>query len=139
MEKRELQEKIFTYRLLESRLDGLLKQRDMLISKMAEIQTTLNSIDEIQKSKEEVLFPLGSEAYAFGKVADKKKMVVEVGANVALEKTPEEGKEILKKRIEEIGKGLNSIQQGIIETSSALDQLGPQIQENIEKEQSQAG
>jgi prefoldin alpha subunit len=139
MEKKELQEKIIAYRMFEARLDGLIKQRDMLISKLAEIQTTLNSIDEIEKSKEEVLFPLGSEAYTFGKVIDNKKMIVEIGANVALEKTPEEGKEILKKRMEEIEKALNSIQQNIIETSSALNQLGPEIQENIEKDQTQAG
>jgi prefoldin alpha subunit len=139
MEKKELQEKIVAYRLLESRLDGLIKQRDLLISKLAEMQTTLNSIDEIEKSEEEVLFPLGSEAYSFGKVVDKKKMIVEIGANVALEKTPEEGKEILKKRMEEIEKALNSIQQGIIEAFSALNQLGPEIQRGIEKEQSQAG
>jgi prefoldin alpha subunit len=139
MEKKELQEKIIAYRMFEARLDGLIKQRDMLISKLAEIQTTLNSIDEIEKSKEEVLFPLGSEAYTFGKVIDNKKMIVEIGANVALEKTPEEGKEILKKRMEEIEKALNSIQQNIIETSFALNQLGPEIQENIEKDQTQAG
>jgi prefoldin alpha subunit len=139
MEKKELQEKIFAYRLLESRLDGLIKQRDLLISRMAEIQSTLNSIDEIEKSREEILFPLGSNAYVAGKVNDKKNMIVEIGAGIALEKTTKEGEEILKRRMEEVEKVLTSVQQGIIETSSTLNELGPQIQQGIEKEQSQVG
>jgi len=129
VERKELQEKILTYRILEARLDSLLKQRDILASKLVEIQTTLQSIDEIEKSKEEILVPIGSEAYTFGRITDKKKLIVEIGANVALEKTVEEGKEILNKRKAEMGNALNSIQKSILEISSNLEQLGPEIQE----------
>jgi len=140
-EQKELQEKIITYRILESRLDSLLKQRDVLASKLIEIQITLQSINEIEKSKEEILFPIGSEAYTFGKVIDKKKVIVEIGANVALEKTVEEGKKILDKRRLEIENALNTVQKNIIEISSGLEQLGPEIEElakTLEKE-SEAG
>lgn len=139
MDKRELQEKVTTYRALESRFGAFIKQRDLFISKLSEIQTTLNSMEEIEKGKEEILFPLGSEAYAFGKVVEKKRMIIEIGAGIALEKTPAEGMEILKKRMEEIEKALNSVLQGIVEASSVLGQLESEIQEEIEKEQAQAG
>lgn len=140
-EQKELQEKILTYRILEARLDSLLKQRDMLASKLIEIQSTLDSIDEIEKGKEEILFPIGAEAYTFGKVTDKKKMIVEIGANVALEKTVEEGKQILNKRETEMENTLNVVQRGIAELSSGLEQLGPEIQELGKKleEEAQAG
>jgi prefoldin alpha subunit len=139
VEQKELQEKILTYRLLEARLDGLLKQRDMLASKLIEIQTTLASIDEIEKSKEEILFPIGAEAYAFGKVVDKNKLIVEIGANVALEKNVEEGKQILSKRMTEMESALSAMQKDMMEISAAMDQLGPEIQELAEQLQSQAG
>jgi len=137
MEK-ELQEKIVAYRILESRLDSLLKQRDTVVSKIIELQTTLASMEEIEKESEEILFPIGSEAYAFGKIADKKKMIVEVGANVALEKTVEEAKEIIKKRSEELGNVLNSIEKEVMEVSSSLEVLGPEINE-LAEEESKAG
>jgi prefoldin alpha subunit len=129
VEKKELEEKVLAYRILEAKLDSLLKQRNMIASKLIEIQTTLESINEIEKSKEEVLFPLGSEAYTFGKVMDKKKIIVEIGANIALEKTIEEGKETLKKRKLELENALDTTQKNIMEISSSLGQLGPQIQE----------
>jgi prefoldin alpha subunit len=132
MEK-ELEEKIVAYRILEARLDGLLKQRDMVVSKMIELDTTLKTMDDIEKS-EEVLFPLGSEAYTFGKVTDKKKMIVEIGSGIALEKTVEEAKEIIKKRRSELENILNNVQSEVMQVSSSLDVLGPEIRELSEKE-----
>lgn len=138
MSERELQEKIVTYRILESRLDALIRQRDLLAKKIIEIQSTLASIDEIEKSKEGILFPIGGEAYTTGKVIDKEKLIVEIGANVALEKTVVEGKETLNKRRSELESALGEIQKEILRISAAIDQLGPEIQELSQKLQ-QAG
>ena len=139
MTEKELQEKIMTYRILESRLDSLLKQRDLVASKLIEMQTTLASIDEIHKSASEILFPIGSEAYASGEVVDKDKIIVEIGANIALEKSVEDGKEILNKRGKTLEESLNEIQREISNLSAAINQLGPEIQELTQELQSQAG
>jgi prefoldin alpha subunit len=136
-ERKEMQEKILTYRILENRLDSFLKQREMVVSKLIEIQNTLSSMDEIEKSKEDILFPIGAEAYAFGKVVDKKRVMVDIGANVILEKTVEEGKQILEKRKAEVENGLNEMQREIAEMSAALEHLGLEIQET--PEDSEAG
>lgn len=129
VDQRQLQEKMLAYRILESKLDGLLKQRDMVASKLVEIQTTEASIDEIEKSNEEILFPIGAEAYISGKVIDKKKIIVEIGAGIVLEKTVEEGKQTLDKRKTEIEAALNDIQTDIARISSSLEQLEPELQE----------
>lgn len=98
MSEKELQEKVMVYRIVESRIDALMRQRDLFLNKILELQNTIASVDEIAKSKEEILFPIGSEAYSFGKVVDKDKIIVEIGAGVALEKNFEEAKEIIRKR-----------------------------------------
>jgi prefoldin alpha subunit len=139
VERKELQEKILTYRILESRLDTLLKQRDVVASKLVEIQNTLDSMDEIEKTKEEILFPIGAEAYTFGKVVSKNRVMVDIGANVILEKNVEDGKEILNKRKTEMENALGSMQRDIAEVSSALEQLGSEIQEIGESSEAEAG
>ncbi|MGC8812739.1 MAG: prefoldin subunit alpha, partial [Candidatus Aenigmatarchaeota archaeon] len=101
MEEKEFQEKILVYRLLEARLNSLMKEREMLLTKLVEIQTTIQSIEEIKKN-DEILFGIGSEAYAFGRIKEKGKFIVEVGGEVALEKTTEEAKKTLEKRKLEI-------------------------------------
>ena len=136
-EQKELQEKVLAYRILESRIDGLLKQRELLANRIGELRTTLDSIDEIEKSKENILFPIGSMSYTFGKVVDKDKIIIEIGAGVALEKNLKEARDILNERNNDLENTLTTIQRGIQEASDSLQMLEPQIQQMIEKQQSQ--
>lgn len=129
---KELEEKIITYRILEAKLDSLLKQRELITSKLVEINSTLASIDEIEKS-EEVLFPIGAEAYTLGKIINKKKLIVEIGANIAMEKTIEEGKETLNKRKIELENALKNIQNEIVKVTNAINAIAPEIQELAKK------
>jgi len=133
MDEKELQEKIVAYRMLESRIEGLAKQREEIANKLIEIQNTLNGLDEVEKS-DEILFPIGAEAYVHGKITEKNKMIVEIGAGIAMEKTLEEAKQILTERKNNISKILENIQRDMISISSKMDDLGTDIQESSEEQ-----
>ena len=133
--EKELQEKMFIYRTLESRLEALARQRDLVSSKIVEIMSTTSSIDEIDKNQENILFKLGGEAYTCGNVTDKNKILVEIGAGIILEKSIEDGKETLNKRKQEMENVLKEIQNNILQVSNAINQLGPEINELIQKSQ----
>ncbi len=128
MTEKEIQDRVVAYRMLEARLSSILKQREMITNKIIEIQTTAESINDIVNSKEEILFPIGSEAYAFGKATEKGKIIVEVGANIALEKTIEEGKKILSERQKELESFLQEIQKNISDMSLSMESLQNEIQ-----------
>ncbi len=132
--QKELQEKILNYRIFQSRLESLLKERELIVNKMMELQNSIDSISEVGKT-ESVLFPLGGEAHVFAKITDKEKMIVEIGANVALEKSFEEGKSILNKRKDELEKNLNEIQGEAQDISVAIGRLEPEIQRLMEQSQ----
>jgi prefoldin alpha subunit len=133
--QKELQEKILTYRVLQSRLDETIKQRDLLMNKIIEMENTLSSLDEIKKTDKETLFPIGPETFVSGKLTNKEKMLVGIGANIILEKTFDEGKEILKRSKDELERAMKEIQNEINRVSSDLQQLTPELQEMIEKSQ----
>lgn len=130
-DKNELEEKAYVYRILESRLDSMSKQRDLLIQRMVEIQSTLQSIKELQKAKDEILFPLGSTAYTFGKAIGDK-LIVEIGAGVALQKTPEEAAKILEGRKKEVEEVIKKIQNQMVETANRMEILAPEIESMVE-------
>jgi len=132
-DERELQEKVLAYRIIESRIEGLLRQREALATKIMEIQTTLNGINELEKTDEDTLFSLGSETHFFGRIVDKKRVIVEIGANIAIEKTFEESKEILKKRMGEIENFIVNLEKNIMQLSSSLQELESQINEIAQK------
>ncbi|TAL47204.1 prefoldin subunit alpha [archaeon] len=129
----QLQQKIEMYRMLEAKVSGLMKQKEMVVNKMLEVKTTVSSLDEMEKSNGEILFPLGGEAWSTAKVFDKGSVVVEVGAGVALEKTFPEAKEILNKRVNELEKAMEEINKEYNESSEILNRLGPEIEKELSK------
>ena len=135
--EQELQEKMMLYKTLESRLEVFGRQRELVSTKVVEILSTLSSIEEIGKKQESVLFKLGSEAYVNGQITDGNKILVEIGAGVVLEKPLEEGKQILNKRKEEMENALNEIQTNISQLSGAINKLAPEINELMQKSQTQ--
>lgn len=134
-DQKELQEKILSYRILQSRLESLIRGRELIANKIVEIESTLASIDEFVNSKEKILFSLGSETYVFGEVNEKEKLIVGVGAGIALEKTMDEGKNTLNKRKTELEKIILDIQKEVMKVSVAIEQLAPEIQKLIESQQ----
>ncbi|MBI2084022.1 MAG: prefoldin subunit alpha [Candidatus Aenigmarchaeota archaeon] len=128
IDEKVLQEKMLVYKTLESRLNAFVKQGELVSSKIAEIMSTISSIEEVEKNKDEVLFKLGSESYISGRITGGN-VLVEIGAGVVLEKPLEEGKEILHKRKEELESALNEIQKGVAETSEAMGKLASEINE----------
>jgi len=132
MEERDLQEKVAVYRVLEARLEAVIKQRDAIASRIVELRAVKESIGELEKSGD-AIFPIGSDVFAFGKVADKKKVMVAVGAGVVMEKTIAEAKEILDKRREEMEQVMKEAQDNIEKVSATLEQLGSEIQSRMER------
>lgn len=133
--QKELQEKILAYRILQSKLEESLKQREILMNRIMEIENTIEAIEESGKNDKETLFPIGSDTFLLGKVTDKNKMLVGIGANILLEKSFEEGKESLNKNKVDLEIAMKEIQHEINHLSSDLQRLTPEIQEMVEKSQ----
>lgn len=113
--EKRLQEKVMAYKMLENRLETLGKQQSMFANRMMEINNTIASVEEIKKGEQDILFPLGSAAFAKGKVSEEKRIIVEIGAGVVLEKTIEDGIALLEERKKEL-ENANTVLNNEIET-----------------------
>ncbi len=135
---KDIQEKVIRYQILDGRIKALMKRREMLVVKMVEIGTTLSSIDEIGKNKEnEILLPLGSNVHVPGALKDIKRIVVELGANVAVEEDVEEAKKILEKRKNMINDGLRATEDEIVNLSNEFLRLEAELRSLIEKDKTE--
>ena len=133
--EKKLQEKMLAYRMLESRLNNMAKQRDMIVSKIMEIHSTLMTVEEIEKGSEDVLFPIGSAAYIRGKPVDKEKIIVEIGAGVVMEKTPAEIKKLLEERKKELELATDSLGKEMQNIASSMQKIEADAQEMVIKAQ----
>ena len=128
VEQKDIQKKLVTYQILESKANALMKRRELLITRMLEIESTLNSIDEIKKTGgEDILLPIGSSVHVMGELKKVDKMIVELGANTAIESTVEKTKEILEKRRKILENGLASLEKEMVNLNNEIMRLQPEI------------
>ena len=128
VERKEIQKKLITYQMLEGKANALLKRRELLVTKMIEVESTLNSLDDIKKGGgENILFPVGSGIHVKGTLKKVDKMVVELGSNTAIENTVQKTKQILQKRKKMLENGLISLENEMVNINKELIKLQPEI------------
>jgi prefoldin alpha subunit len=109
----ELQKLVVEMRLLEQTAEALQSRMGMVnaaVNDLIYAQATLDGLGK-EADKSEVLVPIGGTSYVRAKLDNSEKVIVGMGAGVSVEKTREEAKEIIKKRLDDVEKTRKSIQQ----------------------------
>jgi prefoldin alpha subunit len=138
-EGRELQEKLVLYRVLEEKLNGLMNQQGGCANKILELQRSIETIDEMVSGSadvgKELLFPIGSSSYMKGSAADMKKVIVEVGSDVAIEMGIADGRKMLESQMKELQEAMPNFQKEIESISRTMQEIESQAQEMYQKSQ----
>ena len=108
-------------RALQARLEIV----NAALNEFSLASTTLEGV-KTQKTDEDALIPVGGGSYVRVKLSDISKIVMGVGAGVAVEKPIEDSVNEIKKRIVDLGKARTSLQE-------QLSQALFRIEENREK------
>ena len=112
-EEEELRKLSVEMRFLEQTAQTLQQRISMVNAAMTDLSYANMTLEGMEKEKEnaELLVPIGGSAYIKVKLACFDKVVVGVGAGVSIEKTLPEAKAIVKERLEELEKTIQSAQQ----------------------------
>jgi len=144
MEKKSNQEKLQT---LISQIGGyrelagaLQQQIGNLMAARSEMVATRDSLKGYQQTKAgtEILVPIGSGTLIKGKIASSDKVLVEIGADVVVERTPAEAVETIETRIKEIDDTIKRIQEDIVKLEEKIESIRPEaekLMKQIESEQ----
>ncbi|MEM4733762.1 MAG: prefoldin subunit alpha, partial [Candidatus Bathyarchaeia archaeon] len=112
-EEEELRRLSLEMRLLEQTAETLQQRISMLTAAITDLSYAQTTLENVEKEKEntELLVPIGGSSYLKAKLAAPDKVVVGIGAGISVEKTLQEAKTMVKERLEELEKTLNSVQQ----------------------------
>lgn len=100
-------------RLLEGTADALQNRTNLINAAMTELAFASMTIEGLDKEKKgaPLLVPIGGGSFIKAEVATTETMVVGMGAGVSVEKSRDEAKQIVQKRIAELERSKSTIQQ----------------------------
>jgi prefoldin alpha subunit len=122
-DEEELQKLSIEMRLLEQTAEALQSRMTMVNTAANDLlyaQATLQGLEK-EAEKSEILVPIGGTSYIRAKLDNLDQVIVGMGAGVSVEKTREEAKEIIKKRLEDLDKTRRSIQQQYTQVAERIN------------------
>ena len=123
-DEEELRKLSLEIRLLEQTFETLQQRLNMINAVATDLSYANAALENLEKEKEnaELLVPIGGTSYIKAKLDNPDKIIVGLGAGVSAEKTRQEAKEIIKKRLEDLQKTHQSIQQQYSQVAERITQ-----------------
>ncbi|MEM3797065.1 MAG: prefoldin subunit alpha [Candidatus Bathyarchaeia archaeon] len=109
-------------RILEQTAEALQARINMVNAVIADLTYANMTLEGLEKQKEntELLIPIGGNSYIKARLETSDKVTVGIGAGVSVEKTIQEAKEIIRKRLEDMERSRASLQQ---QFSQVIDRI----------------
>lgn len=119
----ELRRLSIEIRFLEETAQALQSRMNMLNAVIQDLTYADMTLESLEKNEvgSELLVPIGGSSYIKAKLDDPDKVIVGMGAGVSVEKTAEEAKGIVKKRLEGLGKTRVSLQQRFAQVAQTIN------------------
>ena|SRR3989344_1989539 len=128
-------EKYFEYQMLVQQLQQLQQNSNALdkhINDLVILQNNLGTISETKKDNE-TLIPLGSGIFLKGELKENSKVIMNVGSNVAVEKSVDDAQNTVASQLKEVSNVLDQIKEEINNTTESLKLLEKEFEETREE------
>ena len=111
-------------RLLEQTAETLQSRLNMINAVATDLTYASATLETLDKEKEnaELLVPIGGTSYFRARLDNPDKIIVRIGADVSVEKTREEAKDIIKKRLGDLEKTRMSMQQQFVKVADKINE-----------------
>jgi prefoldin alpha subunit len=137
--EQELQQSIMYLDQLKEQIATLKEQLEILELAVKEHNQAVDTLKDFKNLKKdnEILIPIGADSLVFAKILDTSKVIINVGAGIAMEDTIETAIEKLSSRIEKIdmnknkiGATINNLQDQAIQLSSSIEESYKNLQDS---------
>jgi len=131
MSEEKAQQIMHQMQMLEAYLSEMIQREGSLVSILKEAVASVESINALkEKPDSKTLVPMGMGTFVKSHVSSKDKIILNIGAGVAIEKSSEDAVNYLELRIKEIEVALRETSLKKQETAATLEQ-GKQEINNI--------
>jgi len=133
MDKQELQQKYMQFQMLQQQAAKVQKQTQAIEQQLMELITIEEGLADIEKTEEgtEILVPISAGIFLKAKLTDGKKVILNSGSNVAVEKSIPDTIALLKNQSQDLMK----VQEQLLTDLTKMDLQIKMLQQEIMKEQ----
>jgi len=130
MNKEKVQEKYIELQIIEQHIKQLQKQIQMVESQITELATAHEALEDFKKLQAgtKILVPISNGIFAKAEVKDTKELIVNVGANVTVNKDVEAAKSLIQEQIDE----MKSFQERVILDLQNLGEKGSSLETELQ-------
>jgi prefoldin alpha subunit len=117
--------------LLEGVAEGLRSRIGLVNAAISEFHAATSTIEGLKRAATgtTILVPVGGGSFIKAKVTDYERVIVDVGANVSMEKSFDEAREGLESRVHELERTRLNLHTQLQETESNLNKMRSQVRE----------
>ena len=118
------------YEYLRNQAEALQKNLEMINASLTELGAVLEALDEIkgQGKKNEILVPIGADSFVSARIIDTKKVIIGLGADVAVKKPIPGARKDLETRLKELEGVRGEISEKLGMLLDRVEELTPQVQ-----------
>lgn len=122
-------------RILEGTVTALQSRLDIVRGAINEVSLAHDTLEALKKLREgdAVLVPVGAGSYVQMNIADSKKLVMGIGASVAMEKSVETSVDEMKNRLQDLDKTRTAIQEQLEQTVGRYQQDRDTLEELLRR------
>jgi len=126
----EIQRQLYQIEVYKQQINKLQEELGRIELLKLEILKSIESMEGLKESKE-ILVPLGGGVFVKAVVQDTQRVIVNVGADVFVEKSMEESIADLKKTSEELNEAENKIKEQMAKTLAVIEKLQKELESKI--------
>lgn len=126
----ELRQMLALMESYKNRTEALSRQVNVLRSTLDEVNMANESIKALLNANEgdEIMVPIGASSFMNVKVAANKNIIVGIGSNISVEKTPEDASQYMEANAAELTEALKKTVDALNEVQKALSTVSEAVQ-----------
>lgn len=133
-----MQAKYYEFQMINEQLKELAQQAQVLEEQINDLNTTMEALDVLEKTEEktELLVPVSQGIFAKTTLKENDKLLVNVGANVVVDKNVKQTKEIIADRLKRMQEFNNQTVENMEALNSRAKELLAELQSMVAEEES---
>ncbi|MEK6969747.1 MAG: prefoldin subunit alpha [Nanoarchaeota archaeon] len=131
----QIQEKYAEFQALQQQLEQFTQHLELLQQHLKEVSLSIQAVEDLEKTKpgSEILAPLANGIFIKAELKDNHKFIVNVGADVTVEKTGAEVIKLLQEQQNDLADKQAEAEQTILPLQNRILQIYEEIKPNLDE------